>query len=1026
MSDNVLQPSSFASPHFSGNRMPQSVRTQRPAFKRTPQTTTLTRMRTSPKSPSKRVLADLTDAANASPMPLKKRSSTEADREDSYHRRNSAEDKENMSFDDSENLMPKPLTRAEKRRSGGFTAPIVPMSPMKRHDGPMSLELESFGSPSAKRRSVHGPLCPDFSVFDKFHDEQRSQDDNNWQMSNSSLSSSRNNTIPKRFSSLRKSTLQQRQSDKSTQARRSPVQEVDFSSPVASPAFNFSNLKKGETRLSLDNRVPPMGRDSPFSSQGPLFSASVHPVIPSAQNSQSQGYIHPLSRTMTQSSSTTSVQDESPTHEPFRRPERPVSYDFSKPSAHDFSKSLPIGAIRPTESQESSSQGSFATPAHYKFAKPLPMAFMSTGLISKKNRNVNEPNGGLPKAHMPDTPCKKQFTEADIYLPAKNPTGRENRHSFGTPSTPFNQQSAPRKFSFASIQGRSIFGSNARNSSKRLLTRQASFASIEELDKSLSQSPTSKGDSQSTDSEYPPTPTRHPHVASPPHRGSTQMIVPFGSSQVSRFTSMSSQPENNDRISPHTPLEAVFPPDPSGLSISGRNERVNARPGTASSLKSIPATPTGPREYFTAFPNGPNLSLAAPDAIEVDESLASRFERVELVGAGEFSQVYRVAQPPETSPYHSHYAISSTRSSSRSSLPERVWAVKKSKHPYAGPKDRLRKIHEVDVLKAVGHSDHILAFVDSWEAERHLYIQTEFCEEGGLDMFLRQAGQGGTLDTFRTWKILLELALGLKHIHNAGFIHLDLKPANVLITFEGVLKIADFGMATRWPATGGMEGEGDRQYLGPEVLEDRQFDKPADVFALGLIMIETACNIELPDNGKSWQKLRSDDMSEVPSLTWNSEKEGSVLFRNAAGEPLDDEGSAVGEEHHEQHNNVNIVIHEDDVAHHHEDAQKLTKDGLSTRLLDDGNKTLLPLTRDGELAIPPTFMLEARHQSSLDNVARCMLSRDPTHRPTPDELLQVEGVQWVQSRRRAGAIVYEGDWGPADDLLSDDAEMIDV
>lgn len=1043
-------------------------------------------------------------------MPLKKRSSTEADREDSYHRRNSAEDKENMSFDDSENLMPKPLTRAEKRRSGGFTAPIVPMSPMKRHDGPMSLELESFGSPSAKRRSVHGPLCPDFSVFDKFHDEQRSQDDNNWQMSNSSLSSSRNNTIPKRFSSLRKSTLQQRQSDKSTQARRSPVQEVDFSSPVASPAFNFSNLKKGETRLSLDNRVPPMGRDSPFSSQGPLFSASVHPVIPSAQNSQSQGYIHPLSRTMTQSSSTTSVQDESPTHEPFRRPERPVSYDFSKPSAHDFSKSLPIGAIRPTESQESSSQGSFATPAHYKFAKPLPMAFMSTGLISKKNRNVNEPNGGLPKAHMPDTPCKKQFTEADIYLPAKNPTGRENRHSFGTPSTPFNQQSAPRKFSFASIQGRSIFGSNARNSSKRLLTRQASFASIEELDKSLSQSPTSKGDSQSTDSEYPPTPTRHPHVASPPHRGSTQMIVPFGSSQVSRFTSsklspiraspssvdgdsdsvmedspsanlrlnssltaasdfslsftrarvlrnfnsptplrakalvvapfhsprsrakiasfppVSSQPENNDRISPHTPLEAVFPPDPSGLSISGRNERVNARPGTASSLKSIPATPTGPREYFTAFPNGPNLSLAAPDAIEVDESLASRFERVELVGAGEFSQVYRVAQPPETSPYHSHYAISSTRSSSRSSLPERVWAVKKSKHPYAGPKDRLRKIHEVDVLKAVGHSDHILAFVDSWEAERHLYIQTEFCEEGGLDMFLRQAGQGGTLDTFRTWKILLELALGLKHIHNAGFIHLDLKPANVLITFEGVLKIADFGMATRWPATGGMEGEGDRQYLGPEVLEDRQFDKPADVFALGLIMIETACNIELPDNGKSWQKLRSDDMSEVPSLTWNSEKEGSVLFRNAAGEPLDDEGSAVGEEHHEQHNNVNIVIHEDDVAHHHEDAQKLTKDGLSTRLLDDGNKTLLPLTRDGELAIPPTFMLEARHQSSLDNVARCMLSRDPTHRPTPDELLQVEGVQWVQSRRRAGAIVYEGDWGPADDLLSDDAEMIDV
>lgn len=1040
-------------------------------------------------------------------MPLRKRSSTEADREDSYHRRNSAEDKENISGYGSENLMPKGLTRAEKRRSGGFTGPTVPLSPMKRHDGPMNLDIESFGSPSAKRRSVHGPLCPDFNVFDKISQERHSQDDNNWQMSHSSLSSSRNNTIPKRFSSLRKSTLQQRQSDKSGQSRRSPVQEVDFSSPVPSPAFNFSNLKKSETRLSLDNRVPQMGRDSPFSSQGPLFSASVHPVVASAQSSQSQGYIHPLSHTMTQSSSTASVQDDSPTHEPFRRPDRPVS--------HDFSKSLPVGATRPTKSQEASSQASFATPAHYKFAKPLPMAFMSTGLISKKNRNANEPNGGLPKAHMPDTPCKKQFTAADMYLPAKIPALKENRNSFGTPSTPFNPQSASRKVSFVSIQGRNIFGSHIRNSSKRLLTRQASFASIEELDKSFSQSPTSKGDSQSTDSEYPPTPTRHPHVAPSPHHASAQTVVPFGSSisQGSRFTTsklspiqaspgsvdrdsdsvmedspsanlrlnssltaasdlslsftrarvlrnfdsptplsgksltalpfhsprrrtkmatfspVSSQPENNERLSPHTPLEAVFPPDPSGLSISGRNEKANTRPGTSSSFKSIPATPTGPREYFTAFTNGPTVNLAAPEATEVDESLSSRFERVELVGAGEFSQVYRVSQPPETSPYHGHYAISSTRSSSRSSLPERIWAVKKSKHQYAGPKDRLRKIREVDVLKALGHDDHILAFVDSWEADRYLYIQTEFCEEGGLDGFLRQTGQGGTLDTFRTWKILLELSMGLKHIHSAGFIHLDLKPANVLITFEGVLKIADFGMATKWPATGGIEGEGDRQYLGPEVLEDRQFDKPADLFALGLIMIETACNVELPDNGKSWQKLRSDDMSEVPSLTWDSDKDGSVLFRNAAGEPIiDDDLSVNGVEQYEQHDNinVNIILHEDDFSDHHDEANKLTKGSLSIRLLDDGNKTLLPLTRDGELSIPPTFMLESRHPSSLDNVVRCMLSRDPTRRPTPDEVLQIEGVQWVQSRRRAGASVYEGDWGPADDLLSDDAEMIDV
>jgi len=95
------------------------------------------------------------------------------------------------------------------------------------------------------------------------------------------------------------------------------------------------------------------------------------------------------------------------------------------------------------------------------------------------------------------------------------------------------------------------------------------------------------------------------------------------------------------------------------------------------------------------------------------------------------------------------------------------------------------------------------------------------------------------------------LAQGVKSIHDANLIHLDLKPANVFIDWEGVLKIGDFGMASTWPAPPGLDGEGDREYIGPEVLSGR-FDKPADIFALGMIMLEIAGNIVLPDNGVSW------------------------------------------------------------------------------------------------------------------------------------------------------------------------------
>jgi mitosis inhibitor protein kinase SWE1 len=55
-----------------------------------------------------------------------------------------------------------------------------------------------------------------------------------------------------------------------------------------------------------------------------------------------------------------------------------------------------------------------------------------------------------------------------------------------------------------------------------------------------------------------------------------------------------------------------------------------------------------------------------------------------------------------------------------------------------------------------------------------------------------------------------------------------------------------------------------------------------------------------------------------------------------------------------------------------------------------------------------------------------MISPEPTDRPLASDLLTTEGVQWAETRRRAGATVYEGNWGPADEILAEDAEMIDV
>ena len=155
------------------------------------------------------------------------------------------------------------------------------------------------------------------------------------------------------------------------------------------------------------------------------------------------------------------------------------------------------------------------------------------------------------------------------------------------------------------------------------------------------------------------------------------------------------------------------------------------------------------------------------------------------------------------------------------------------------------------------------------------------------------------------------------------------------------MKIGDFGMATTLPVPPGLEREGDREYIAPEILELQQYDKPADIFSLGMTILETAANVCLPDNGLPWQKLRSGDLSDAPRLS-SSDVE------------------AVGE------NAMNV-------------------DNARSKGMEGGK---------------------------LDDMVRWMLSPNPFERPSCRDILDSEVVRWVDQRRRAGAVIFEGEFDP--------------
>ncbi|KAK8227366.1 hypothetical protein HDK90DRAFT_57528 [Phyllosticta capitalensis] len=1060
-------------PHFAfsqSRETPASTKKSKLSLRRTGPLRTSPRKRQTPKSPIRRALSDTMNQANKSP-PSSRRGSYEAENisEEIEHSKSETDLKGScarLEFNDG----PIKFEFARPKSEDPVSKCLQPAksSPLKRSDGIMNLDQASLGSPVAKRRSVQNGFN-DFDIFEGQSEERGSSENerdysSSYAPHSSPLGPRRASPIRKSFS-LRRSTLQQRYG--SGMARPRVVHDHGHEFLIPGAAASKSKLSS-----SIDSGIamsPSPAAESPFRK------STFHPFPPVQQRSTVFHQPHPLSNALTPSSSSSSSDSDdgerSPSHPSVAPVRRQMIAETSKPPL-PFSRSLPIGASRPD-----GADSTFATPNNFKAAKPLPTAFMSTGLISKKNRNADaQPQAGIENYTMPDTPSKRMSFPPISTTPFERSTfgtSTMSRPEFGTPSTPFSshaRKTTPISFG----QGVSIFGSRCQDSG---LPRRGSFVSIDGEDGL--QSP-SGNDGQLSNDEFPPTPTKqsssgrnsrdnslrsnlfgrraslgadtfipptYDDIPSPKfsksksfprgsldsegkkRNGFERSPIPFGTSYSTRPRRRSSTrsrpagfpdiavdehtspspvvdvakntyfsavptPSLDRTTSPHTPNGSYTPPDASRLSISGQANRKSLFNSSTSTQGSFPpATPTASRDQLFQFGNGhPGVTpITGLTKNDVDTSLTARFESVKLLtGDGEFSKVFLVSQPVDEASKQPQMSPSLNKG----------WIVKKSKKPYTGIKDRERKMREVEILSALRGSEHIIEFTNYWEAENHLYIQTEYCENGNLKRFLSETGDKARLDDFRIWKILLELSLGVKYIHDSAFIHLDLKPANVFIDWEGVLKIGDFGLASQWPAPAGIDGEGDREYIGPEVLSGR-FDKPADVFSLGMIMLEIAGNIILPDNGVSWQRLRRGDISDLPSLTWSSE---STLERDESGEPICDEVSM-------------MPIGETLFGSDHDDETSQALRRLSPKR-----------QRMEALVEPPRFMVDQNEPGALDNVVQWMIHPDPKARPTIDQVCELEGVQWVEKRRRAGATVYEGNWGPADYVLNpeNDVDMTDA
>ncbi|HEY2329925.1 MAG TPA: serine/threonine-protein kinase, partial [Verrucomicrobiae bacterium] len=141
------------------------------------------------------------------------------------------------------------------------------------------------------------------------------------------------------------------------------------------------------------------------------------------------------------------------------------------------------------------------------------------------------------------------------------------------------------------------------------------------------------------------------------------------------------------------------------------------------------------------------------------------------------------------------------------------------------------------ILSQLTESDHIVGYVEHGSD----YLLMDYIEGENLKtLFTRQ----DPVLTENVAQILIDMAAGLGHIHENGFMHLDFKPENVLVSRNAAVRLIDFDTAMPLPEKPVKlaQNPGTPGYMAPEQLKREPLDARADIFAYGVSAYELLTN----------------------------------------------------------------------------------------------------------------------------------------------------------------------------------------
>lgn len=234
----------------------------------------------------------------------------------------------------------------------------------------------------------------------------------------------------------------------------------------------------------------------------------------------------------------------------------------------------------------------------------------------------------------------------------------------------------------------------------------------------------------------------------------------------------------------------------------------------AGSLRTMPCSQCGVPLNITGILPHTLVECSRCHAFTRTSSLLGRYHIIASLGVGGMSLVYRA----------------------KDDVLGREVALKVLNQTYSAQPERVKMFeHEAEVMARVSHPN-VVKIYSVGDSEGCFYIAMELVEGSNLDALVGQEGKLGEMEGLQ---IALEIAEGLRAGFEAGVLHRDMKPANVLLNMRGEAQIVDFGLSL-------LNGDQSQEeeiwvtphYAPPETLERLPEDFRSDIYALGATLFQ--------------------------------------------------------------------------------------------------------------------------------------------------------------------------------------------